>query len=350
MNLSKRVNLPGRINLASERLGAQVVSCSDDFFASKDNLIKDSVPVFLEEKYTDHGKWMDGWESRRKRGQGFDWCVIKLAFPGEIDLIDIDTSYFLGNHPPFASLEGCSEEEIIEGNSQWYPILEQAPLRPGDSNLFPCTDPDARQQPTRYIRLNIYPDGGVARLKIWGRVRSEEYLKNLGEHKKVNLLGLQEGAQALAASDSFFSPMEHLLYPGSSKGMNDGWETRRKRISGHDWVILKLAHKGIIESIVLETDHFKGNYPAACSLDYCDKGEVSLVDLIKQDQLWAPLMAEQKLNADQSRAFTQELVQEKTCTYLRLNIIPDGGIARIRAFGYLRNLGGKNHVKRAWIS
>src|SRR5580765_3706005 len=99
-------------DLAAERLGGKILSCSDDFFAEKENLLKPGRGIFIPDKYTDRGKWMDGWESRRKRIPGHDWCIIKLATSGKILGFDIDTNHFLGNHPPHASIEVCNIEPV----------------------------------------------------------------------------------------------------------------------------------------------------------------------------------------------------------------------------------------------
>ena len=68
------------IDLASEKLGGAVLVANDEFFAPKENLLKPDAPVFIEGKYTDLGKWMDGWETRRRRTPGFDWCITQ-AWP-----------------------------------------------------------------------------------------------------------------------------------------------------------------------------------------------------------------------------------------------------------------------------
>src|SRR5580765_4681901 len=99
-------------DLAAERLGGKALACSDDFFAEKENLLKPGRGVFIADKYTDRGKWMDGWESRRKRTPGHDWCIIRLATTGKIHGVDIDTNHFLGNHPPHASIDACSVEPV----------------------------------------------------------------------------------------------------------------------------------------------------------------------------------------------------------------------------------------------
>ena len=158
------------VNLAALRLGAKTLACSDDFFAPMERMLQDSEPVFIPDKFDDHGKWMDGWESRRKRVPGHDWCIVQLAVPGILEGVDIDTNHFLGNHAPMASIDGvvASPEaslETLRDESPWSQILGPVPLAPGSRNLFAI----ASEEAWTHVRLNIYPDGGVARLRLGKR-------------------------------------------------------------------------------------------------------------------------------------------------------------------------------------
>ncbi len=311
------------VNLLSKQLGAQVISTSDDFFAAKENLIQDEEPVFIPGKYTSQGKWMDGWESRRKRTPGNDWCIVKLAFEANLTWIDIDTSFFLGNHPPYASIDGLKSDTVPTNDSKWQPLLSQVPLKPGDHNYFAL--PEASQA-VNYLRLNIFPDGGVARLRAYGEAQVKP------KNGLVNLLAYEHGAKALACSDAFFAPMQNLILPSEPQNMGQGWETRRKRQPGHDWIILKPCQAGIGKEVQLSTAFYKGNYPDSFSLEVCTRKEVPLNQLIADASLWQALLDKQKLKADSLHTY-KDLLKHEPMQYLRLNIFPDGGVARLRLLG-----------------
>ena len=105
------------IDLASDRLGAVVLSATDDFFAPKENLLKASEPLWLPDKYVDTGKWMDGWETRRHRAPDHDWCVIRLGAPGIVRGIVADTAHFKGNFPERCSLE--ARDAASDDSERW---------------------------------------------------------------------------------------------------------------------------------------------------------------------------------------------------------------------------------------
>src|SRR5690348_836619 len=153
------------VDLASARLGGQALATNDDFFAEKENLIKPEPPVFIPGKYTDRGKWMDGWETRRRRTPGHDFCVIRLGLGGAIEGVDVDTSHFKGNFPEACSIEACESATDKLDEAAWGEILPRSPLAGDTHNLFPIHD--ARR--LTHLRLHIYPDGGVARLRVHGR-------------------------------------------------------------------------------------------------------------------------------------------------------------------------------------
>ena len=201
------------IDLASERFGGKTISCTDDFFAEKENLIKPGRGIFITDKYTDRGKWMDGWESRRKRTEGHDYCVVKLGATGKIMGVDIDTNHFLGNHPPFASIEACyatSETDIEQ--MHWQEILSKSALLPGSQNFYEIIDDGIYN----HVRLHIYPDGGVARLKVYGEVFKEWDKENGGE--LIDLAAATNGAKSILCNDMFFSHIDNLIMPGREIG------------------------------------------------------------------------------------------------------------------------------------
>jgi allantoicase len=320
-------------DLAAEKLGGKVLFATDDFFAEKENLIKSGRGIFITDKYTDRGKWMDGWESRRKRIPGHDWCVVQIAAPGMIKGFDIDTNFFLGNHPPHASIEGATikDASAIRNWDQvaWKEILSKSPLDAGSQNFYECQSKEVYS----HIRLHIYPDGGVARLKVYGEV-----FKNWSDadiNAEIDLAAAINGGKAIACNDMFFSSMNNLIMPGRGINMGDGWETKRNRTpNNRDWVILKLATQGVIERIVVDTHNFKGNYPDRCSIEYCISKHDKDVSAGKVN--WQTLLPEQKLEADKEHEYQEEVFKHTAATHVRLNIFPDGGISRLRLFGKIK--------------
>ncbi len=320
------------IDLAAERLGGKALYCTDDFFAEKENLLKPGRGIFIADKYTDRGKWMDGWESRRKRVPGHDWCVIRLATEGKIFGVDIDTNFFLGNHPPFASIEACnvgpgSDGDVLNDKVQWKEILIKSQLNPGSQNLFEIEDNSAYT----HIRLHIYPDGGVARLKVYGEVNKN--WSRVKEDEIVDLASALNGGRSIFCNDMFFSHMENLIMPGRGINMGDGWETKRNRTPNNsDWVIVRLGHKGTIERFLVDTCHFKGNYPDSCMIEGCILENGNEDKLISNEIKWTTILPQTKLKADYEHNF-ESSNKVDPFTHVRLTMFPDGGISRMRVFG-----------------
>jgi allantoicase len=341
----------GLVDLAAASLGGTAVGASDQFFAGMENLIQPGRGVFVEGKYTDRGKWMDGWESRRKRGPGHDWCVLELGAPGEVVGLDIDTHHFRGNHPAFASVDGllAAPGTPLAGldDASWVEVLEQSPLRPDSQNLFA-----ARPAGTlSHLRLNIFPDGGVARFRAFGRVRPRWEPAELDAETAAqvpvgldDLAALRNGGLALACSDAFFGPMNNLLLPGRGANMGDGWETRRRRGPGYDWILIKLGARGRLAVIEVDTRHFKGNFPDRFSLESLDLGEVAggttrITELLAS-AAWRPVLPETGLLADTRHFFRAAAAATGTnapASHVRLNIFPDGGVSRLRLWGSRRD-------------
>ena len=324
------------IDLASEKLGGAVLVTNDDFFAEKENLVKASAPIFIEGKYTDRGKWMDGWESRRRRTPGFDWCILRLGLPGIVRGVVVDTSFFRGNYPEHCSLEATTveglptEEELTAEAVNWVPILPQMQLAGDSQNLFPI-EYDNR---VTHLRFNIYPDGGVARLRVYGEVSPDwEKLRRLGGY--VDLAAVENGALVLSCSDMFFGHRHNLVMPGRAANMSDGWETKRRRGPGHDWAIIKLGHPGKIHHLEIDTSHFKGNFPESCSLEAFNAEGLAPESLTDLSVPWNNVLARTKLQAHTRHHFDQELLDAGVVSHLRFNIFPDGGVSRLRVYGTL---------------
>ncbi len=310
------------IRLEQPRLGTRVTFASDEFFGAKERLIDPADPVFIDGKYDDHGKWMDGWESRRRRTPGHDHCVIRLGVPGIVRGFDIDTSYFTGNYPPQASIDACvSDDDVPE--SGWTTIVAQTTLG-GDAHHFIPVD---SEDSWSHVRLNIFPDGGVARLRIYGEVRPADD----DEEGVIDLFALRHGGRALAASDEHYGSMHNLNLPGRGVNMGDGWETARRRGPGNDWVVVALGRPGIIERAEVDTAHFKGNYPDRVSLEAASFANHA--DALPDSERWQTLLPETKVSMDQQHYFEDELEDIGAVTHVRLSIYPDGGVSRLRLFG-----------------
>jgi len=310
------------IQLEQPRLGTRVTYATDEFFAARERLIEPEEPVFVDDKYDEHGKWMDGWESRRKRGPGHDHCIIKLGVAGIVHGVDIDTSFFTGNFPPQASIDACvSEDEIPAGG--WTEILAIADLD-GDAHHYLPVESDSTWT---HLRLNIFPDGGIARLRVFGEVRSD-FSAVTGA---VDLFALENGGRAIACSDEHYGSMHNLNVAGRGANMGDGWETARRRGPGNDWVIVALGHAGVIDSVEVDTAHFKGNYPDRVSLE---AATFSSDDEAKHDSpAWQTLLPEMKLDMDKQHFFEDELQSIGSVSHVRMSIYPDGGVSRLRLHG-----------------
>ncbi len=317
----------GMIDLAQSRLGTKVVYKTDEFFAQAKRIINPWAPVFKEGVFDKNGKWMDGWETRRKRNKGHDYLVLKLGKPGKIHKVDIDTSYFSGNQPSKVSLEACfSKKKLPNKNSKWVKILNKKSTKPNSHHFFIIKS----KFTFTHVKLNIYPDGGVARLRIYG---SMEIKKKFGK-KIINLTSVLNGAVPIACNNEHFGRAENILAPGIGKNMGDGWETRRSRGTNFDWLIIKCATTGKINKIQIDTHHFKGNYPDKCSLQAAYlSNKISSKTIVDRSKKWKLLLNKAKLNAHKKHNFQNKLMKNKKVNYIRINIFPDGGISRIRAFG-----------------
>jgi len=315
------------IDLAQPRLGAEIVSCSDDFFAECSRMLNPEAPQFIVGKFDDNGKWMDGWETRRRRNGGYDHAIVKLGLAGEIKGIDIDTTHFTGNYPPAASLEACYSVTPVDHSSDWQTLIPSTSLQGDSHHYFEIDNPAC----FTHIRLNIYPDGGVARLRVHGRVVSDaSALDGAAQH---NLAAVELGARAIAWNDAHFGAVANLLNPGKGVNMGDGWETRRRREPGNDWCIVELGHAGSIEAIVLDTAFFKGNYPDTCSIQAARVDGGTAQSIITQSQFWSELLPPQKLEMDREHAFGAEVQDIGPVSHVRINLFPDGGLSRVRLLG-----------------
>src|SRR5215203_432524 len=313
-------------DLASSRLGGRAILANDDFFAPKANLVKPAPPIFIPGKFTARGKWMDGWESRRRRTPGHDWCVVKLGVRGIVRGVDVDTSFFTGNYPSHCSIDALDTDRIVtaavasQEGEPWTLVLEKSALAGDAHNYFPVSSA-AGDRPWTHLRLNIFPDGGVARLRAYGEVVVNWRAAKSG--RTHDLAAITSGGLVLGASDMHFGARDNMIMPGRAKNMGDGWETRRRRGPGFDWAIVRLAAAGVISRVEIDTNHFKGNYPDSASVEACFAPGATLDEL--REAPWVELLGQTKLKAHHRHFFGRELQKTGPASHVRLNIFPDGG-------------------------
>ena len=337
------------IDLASARLGGQAVATNDDFFAEKENLLKPEAPIFIPDKYTDRGKWMDGWESRRRRTPGHDWCIVKLGLPGIVHSFVVDTAFFKGNFPSHCSIDGCGlppGADATAAEVAWHPVLERRELAGDTQNTFAIHDP----RRFTHLRLNIFPDGGVARLRVMGEVLPD-WSRILAGDEEIDLAAAVNGGYVVDVSDRFFGDARNMLMPYPAANMGDGWETKRRRGPGHDWAVLRLGIAGTIGRVELSTAHFKGNYPDSASIECAaveDGGRGVSADVsMRAIASWKTILPQTKLQPDHLHVFALE-PSAGPATHLRLNIYPDGGVSRFRVFGTPSPDARRHAVLRQW--
>jgi allantoicase len=322
------------IDLASERLGGAVMFANDEFFAPRENLLKAGAPVFIEGKYTERGKWMDGWESRRRRTPGFDWCLVRLGLPGRVSGFVVDTSHFRGNYPASCSVDACAVganadvEQLTDEKAGWTEILPPTPLRGDSQNHFRVASGDC----FTHLRFKIYPDGGVARLRVYGEVMPDWERVARGACD-VDLAAVENGGLVISTSDEFFGHRHNLIMPGRALDMSDGWETKRRRGPGHDWAVIKLGAPGLISRVEVDTSHFKGNFPESCSLEVRQPTGLGTDDSMSSPPPWQEILPRTRLQGHARHFFGEELKESGVVTHVKLNIYPDGGVSRLRVYG-----------------
>jgi allantoicase len=307
-------------DLASRLLGGGVPDANDEFFAARDNLINAEPPGFSPKTFGSKGQVYDGWETRRRREPGHDYAIVRLGTPGVVHGIIIDTAFFSGNFPPYASVEACgvsgypTPAELAE--AEWVTLVPHSPLKGDTQNAF------AVEVPWRFthVRLSIYPDGGVARLRVHGEPVPDPRLLPDGG---VDLAAMEHGSLVVGCSNMFYGSPNNLLLPGLARTMGEGWETARRRDDGNDWVQVRLAAPGTISLAELDTSHFKGNAPGAAAL----RATTDPSD----DSAWFDLLPRTRLQPDTRHRFRLDSARE--ATHVRLDIFPDGGMARLRLWG-----------------
>lgn len=337
MTETAKIELPsfavGAVNLASAFLGAKALYTTDEFFAPLERMLQDAPAVFDPDLYDDNGKYMDGWESRRKRVAGHDWSIIRLAMPGRIFGFDVDTHFFTGNYPPHCSIEAAFVESGDPTDAtQWTELLAKSPLGPSAQHFF--ENPD-KEKVWTHLRLHIYPDGGVARLRVYGSAYFD--WSKVGSNEEVDLAYIFNGAKSLAWSDAHYGHPDKILGPGRGRNMGDGWETKRRRGPGHDWTIIRLGHPGTIKRVVVDTAFYKGNFPDTCELMGAylpDLGDTLTEAEIAASEQWKPILSRSKLQADHIHEYGADAIADiGPVTHVRYAMHPDGGTMRLRLYG-----------------
>ncbi|GGQ54351.1 allantoicase [Couchioplanes azureus] len=310
-------------DLASRIFGGGVVYANDEFFAAADHLVDPATPVFAPQTFGHKGQVYDGWETRRRREPGHDTAIVRLGAPGVIHGVDIDTAFFTGNYPPYASVDGCALEGYPDAKqlaeAQWVPLVPRSPLAGDSQNLFAV---DSQQRFT-HVRLTIYPDGGVARLRVHGDVVPDPRLLPA----VIDVAAAEHGARIASCSNMFYGHPQNMINPGIARSMGDGWETSRRRDDGNDWVLVQLAAPSVVELAELDTSHFKGNAPGSATL----RGIDTRTGLLDDPDDWFELLPQIRLSPDTRHRFPVPVVP--VATHVRLDIFPDGGMARLRLYG-----------------
>jgi allantoicase len=325
-------------DLASRRFGGSVVAANDEFFAQRENLIRPEPPEFRPHTFTNKGQEYDGWETRRRRREpgDHDWAIVRLGIPGRVHTLIVDTAFFKGNYPPFCAIDGCSVDGYPSpiDLSAWEPLVSRSPLAGDTANVF-TVDSQIRYT---HLRLRIFPDGGVARLRAHGTpIPDPQWLADV----PFDLVALANGGTVIRCSDGFFSPPTNMLQPGESRFMGDGWETARRRDNGHDWAVVRLAAKAVPHVLEIDTTHYKGNAPDQISVAGIDTTEADPDD----EAAWHPVLPVTDLQPDTAHRF--RVTVDKPVTHLRLDVFPDGGIGRFRAYGRLTT-DGTQQLTEAW--
>ncbi|KAI9480923.1 MAG: Allantoicase [Benjaminiella poitrasii] len=326
----QKSKLKDSINLASSALQTAVIKVTDEFFAPASMMLNPEPPIHAPNKFVETGSWMDGWESKR-HNESYDWCIIKLGFPGTIDGFDIDTSYFTGNHAPAVSVEATylPHGTALENDVEWTEILPKVELSPNSNNIFALEKQTAVYT---HLRLNNYPDGGIARFRVYGNI-NPKFPENKDEI--IDLLFIGNGGKAVYASDEYYGSGNLLILPGRGTNMGDGWQTARSRVEGYsDYIVFRLGAAGHILQAEVDTTHFRGNYPKQIKIEATNTTD----NIPGKDAKWLTIVKPSNTGPDNVFYFDSAYT-DKVFTHIKLSIFPDGGIKRLRLYGIVD--GGK---------
>ena len=323
------------IDVACSDNGTKVIYCSDEFFADSSRMLQSSNPVWVEGKYDDNGKWMDGWESRRRRDGKNDFCFIRLGKKASINSFNIDTTHFTGNFAPGISIQGCSvpggttDDLVVDGSavSEWFDLLGKKEIMGDSHNRFECPV----NNPITHLKIILHPDGGIARFRAYGEFWEE---KRDPSFDGVNVLSKENGARAIFANDEHFGRLSNILEKHEPLSMADGWETRRRREPGNDWGVLALSKPAQVNKIIVDTKHFKGNFPHKFSISTAHISDKDDSVILEDSKSWKKLLDQQKLGMNQIHTFEKnDILHNEPFNHVRIDIYPDGGIARLKFIG-----------------
>ncbi|KAK5997180.1 Allantoicase [Cladobotryum mycophilum] len=321
------------IDLVSATLGGKILASSDEWFAEAANLLTPTPPISQPGKMVYTGAWYDGWETRRHNQEPFDWVIVRLGVAsGTVEGIEIDTAFFTGNYAPAISVEGCfsdNDDEVVSwkgGRGKWETIVGIQELGPSQRHGFKFEVPTTK--PYTHVRLNQYPDGGIARFRLFGHA-----VPVFPDDKDAifDLAAAQNGGVAVSCSDQHYGTKDNLILPGRGKDMGDGWETKRSRGKDHvDWTIIKLGAPGYVQEFIVDTAHFRGNFPQRITIQGIAWNGDGQPDA--QSEGWQEAVAPSKTGPDQEHTFASS-IKDTPLTHVKLVMIPDGGVKRLRALG-----------------
>ena len=324
-------------DLASRQLAGSVTAANDELFAERENLIRPDPPTFSAESFGHKGKIYDGWETRRRREPGYDWTIVRLGAAGVVHGVIVDTAFFKGNYPPEISVEATSVEGYPSVDelaaAPWEPIVPRSAAQGDTANTYAVTD---RRRWT-HVRLCIYPDGGVARLRVHGEVVPDpRFLEGT-----IDLAAMENGGRLVECSDAFYSSPANLILPGRARIMGEGWENARRRDEGNDFATFQLAAAGTLRHVEVDTSYFVGNAPGWVRLSAVDATSVSVDDA----DAWREVVPKSRVQPDTRHRYLA--APGITATHVRLDVFPDGGLARLRVHGDLPPA-SLEHARRRW--
>jgi allantoicase len=336
------------VDLAVRWLGGSVVAASDEAFGDKENLVRSEPARFEPGHYGNRGEIVDGWETRRRRTPGNDWAIVRLGAAGVISSIDVDTSYFTGNFPETCRIEATgrqgypSPDELQGPATDWREIVARTPLRGDAHNVFPVDDGHR----FTHVRISAFPDGGIARLRIHGRVVPDP---RTFDGVTLDLAGVEQGGRVVASSDGFYTSAGSLIRPGRGRTMGEGWETRRRRDGGHDQVVIALGVPGFVRQLVVDTAHFKYNASESVAIAATEAESAPAADA----STWRSLLDRTPLQPDTRHVFVlpdpAESRSTAGITAIRLDAYPDGGLSRLRVVGSI-SVDGRRALGLRWFN
>jgi allantoicase len=325
------------VDLASRALAACVVSANDELFAERENLIKPGPATHAVEEFGHKGKTYDGWETRRRREPGHDWAIIRLGVPGVVRVVVVDTAFFKGNYPPEISVEATSIEGYPPADSltgaDWTTLVSRSAAKGDTANEYGVVDGGR----WTHVRLSIYPDGGVARFRVYGEPMPDpRFLRGT-----VDLAALENGGRLVETSNAFYSSPQNLIMPGRARVMGDGWENARRRDDGNDFAVFGLAARGRVRDVEVDTSYFVGNAPGWVRLSGVDSSAADMGD----PSAWTDLVSRRAVQPDTRHRYLVD--SDSPVTHVRLDVYPDGGLARLRCNGEI-DPDAFDRVARSW--